>query len=92
MRHLSHNRGCGLTLACTCYFTILDRTQGEGGTPWLVCPLIAIELLNKDEWKVPDVESNDNRFYYLGSHFDLPRAGQTKLLLFGFINVFANNF
>ena len=37
-------------------------------------------------------ESNHLQFYYLRSYFDLARKGQTKMLLFSKINVFANNF
>ena len=45
-----------LTLARTSYFAILDRTWGEWlPPPRLVCPLIKIELRNKDKRKDRDV-------------------------------------
>ena len=53
------------------------------GHPRLVCPSIEIELRNKDKRKDCDVfESNHTQFYYLRSHFDPPRAGQTNDVVF----------
>ena len=72
-----------LTLAPTSYFAILDRTWWGGGGgchfPRLICPLNEIELRNtKKTERSRSSESNHIRFYYLKSHFDFPRAGQTK--------------
>ena len=42
-----------ISLSRTCHFASLDHTWGDGAaTPRFVCPLIALELRNKDERKV----------------------------------------
>ena len=77
------------TLTRTSYFAILDRTREGGGTPRLVCPLIATELRNKDERKVRDVLNlTITDFTTLGQVFDPTRASLTKMSLFGKIKVF----
>ena len=79
------------TVARTCSFTILERTWG-GGHPRLICPMIAIELLNKDGrkvWNVLNPTIPDSTTF--GNILTFPGHVQ-KTLLFNKIYAFANNF
>ena len=63
-----------LTLACTCYFAILERTfEGGDATPQHICHLIAIEPCNEDEPKVgAALNPNIPNMTTLGHIFTIP--------------------
>ena len=73
-----------LTLARTSYFVILDRTWEGGCHPSrLVCPLIEIELCNKNKEKYRDVVNlNITDFTTLGQILTFPGQVKQKMLLF----------
>ena len=68
-----------LTLARTSYFAILHRTWGGGyHPPARYPPYWNRTSQQRQTERSRCFESNHTRFYYLRSHFDLSRAGQTK--------------
>ena len=70
------------TLARTSYFAILDRTWGVA-TPRLVCPLIEIELRNKDKRKDRDfLNLTIPDFATLGRILTFPGQVKQRMLLF----------
>ena len=72
-----------LTLARTSYLAILDRTWGKGSTPRLVCPVIEIELYNKDNRKDRDVLNlTIPDFTTLGHILTFPGQVKQKMLHF----------
>ena len=83
-----------LYLIRTCYFAILARTWVWGchPPPFHLRPYCDRVSQQRRTESLECSESNHPRFYYLRSHFDLARKGQTKMLLFSKINVFANSF
>ena len=80
----SSSDGTFLTLARTSYFAILDRTWGvPPPPPQLVCPLIEIELRNKDKRKDRDVLNlTIPDFTTLGHILTFPGQVKQKMLLF----------
>ena len=72
---------CSLSLARTSYSAILDRTCPPPTR--LICPLIEIELRNKDKRKDCDVLNlSTPEFYYLSHILTFPGQVKQRMLLY----------